>query len=112
VFFSDSSDRGPGESWGGRNNLVSQQPLRSRQFDRRFRFHPPSAWRVLEKIRSWSHGEVTKPETINYRTFNPSATASSAPRFLPRHRLECLCGKYKRMKHRGVICDKCGVELP
>src|SRR6266536_3131297 len=55
-----------------------------------------------EKIRSWSHGEVTKPETINYRTFKPERDGLFCAR---------LCGKYKRMKHRGVICDKCGVEV-
>jgi len=65
-----------------------------------------------EKIRSWSHGEVTKPETINYRTFKPERDGLFCARiFGPVTDWECLCGKYKRMKHRGVICDKCGVEV-
>ena len=65
-----------------------------------------------EKIRSWSHGEVTKPETINYRTFKPERDGLFCARiFGPVSDWECLCGKYKRMKHRGVVCDKCGVEV-
>src|SRR6266516_4250908 len=65
-----------------------------------------------EKIRSWSHGEVTKPETINYRTFKPERDGLFCAKiFGPVTDWECLCGKYKRMKHRGVICDKCGVEV-
>src|SRR2546423_5920175 len=65
-----------------------------------------------EKIRSWSHGEVTKPETINYRTFKPERDGLFCARiFGPIADWDCLCGKYKRMKHRGVICDKCGVEV-
>src|SRR3954471_12902333 len=65
-----------------------------------------------EKIRSWAHGEVTKPETINYRTFKPEKDGLFCARiFGPVTDWECLCGKYKRMKHRGVICDKCGVEV-
>src|SRR5438046_6048013 len=65
-----------------------------------------------EKIRSWSHGEVTKPETINYRTFKPERDGLFCARiFGPVTDWECLCGKYKRMKHRGVICDKCCVEV-
>ncbi len=65
-----------------------------------------------EKIRSWSHGHVTKPETINYRTFKPERDGLFCARiFGPVTDWECLCGKYKRMKHRGVICDKCGVEV-
>ncbi len=65
-----------------------------------------------EKIREWSHGEVTKPETINYRTFKPERDGLFCARiFGPIADWECLCGKYKRMKHRGVICDKCGVEV-
>ncbi|MBM3726331.1 MAG: DNA-directed RNA polymerase subunit beta' [Acidobacteria bacterium] len=65
-----------------------------------------------DKIRSWSHGEVTKPETINYRTFKPERDGLFCARiFGPTTDWECLCGKYKRMKHRGVICDKCGVEV-
>src|SRR5262247_3601402 len=65
-----------------------------------------------EKILSWSFGEVTKPETINYRTFKPERDGLFCARiFGPVTDWECLCGKYKRMKHRGVICDKCGVEV-
>ena len=65
-----------------------------------------------EKIMSWSHGEVTKPETINYRTFKPERDGLFCAKiFGPVTDWECLCGKYKRMKHRGVICDKCGVEV-
>jgi DNA-directed RNA polymerase subunit beta' len=65
-----------------------------------------------EKIRSWSWGEVTKPETINYRTFKPERDGLFCARiFGPVTDWECLCGKFKRMKHRGVVCDKCGVEV-
>src|SRR5207237_401270 len=65
-----------------------------------------------EKIMSWSHGEVTKPETINYRTFKPERDGLFCARIVgPVTDWECLCGKYKRMKHRGVICDKFGVEV-
>jgi DNA-directed RNA polymerase subunit beta' len=65
-----------------------------------------------EKIRSWSYGEVTKAETINYRTFKPERDGLFCAKiFGPITDWECLCGKYKRMKHRGVICDKCGVEV-
>jgi DNA-directed RNA polymerase subunit beta' len=65
-----------------------------------------------EKIRSWSFGEVTKAETINYRTFKPERDGLFCAKiFGPITDWECLCGKYKRMKHRGVICDKCGVEV-
>ncbi|MEM6456934.1 MAG: DNA-directed RNA polymerase subunit beta', partial [Acidobacteriota bacterium] len=65
-----------------------------------------------EKISSWSHGEVTKAETINYRTFKPERDGLFCARiFGPITDWECLCGKYKRMKYRGIICDKCGVEV-
>jgi DNA-directed RNA polymerase subunit beta' len=65
-----------------------------------------------ERILQWSHGEVTKPETINYRTFKPERDGLFCAKiFGPVTDWECLCGKYKRMKHRGVICDKCGVEV-
>ena len=65
-----------------------------------------------DRILSWSHGEVTKPETINYRTFKPERDGLFCAKvFGPVTDWECLCGKYKRMKHRGVICDKCGVEV-
>ena len=65
-----------------------------------------------EKIRSWSHGEVKKPETINYRSFKPERDGLFCAKiFGPIKDWECNCGKYKRMKHRGVVCDKCGVEV-
>ncbi|MGD9809118.1 MAG: DNA-directed RNA polymerase subunit beta' [Deferribacterales bacterium] len=65
-----------------------------------------------EKILSWSSGEVTKPETINYRTFKPERDGLFCAKiFGPVKDWECLCGKYKRMKHRGIVCEKCGVEV-
>lgn len=65
-----------------------------------------------EKIMSWSSGEVTKPETINYRTFKPERDGLFCAKiFGPVKDWECLCGKYKRMKHRGIVCEKCGVEV-
>src|SRR6201990_1680145 len=65
-----------------------------------------------DKIRQWSHGEVKKPETINYRTFKPERDGLFCAKiFGPIKDYECLCGKYKRLKHRGVICEKCGVEV-
>ena len=65
-----------------------------------------------EKIRSWSFGEVKKPETINYRTFKPERDGLFCAKiFGPVKDYECLCGKYKRMKHRGIVCEKCGVEV-
>jgi len=64
------------------------------------------------KIREWSHGEVKKPETINYRTFKPERDGLFCAKiFGPTKDWECNCGKYKRMKHRGIICEKCGVEV-
>jgi len=63
-------------------------------------------------IRSWSYGEVKKPETINYRTFKPEREGLFCAKiFGPVSDYECLCGKYKRLKHRGVVCEKCGVEV-
>ena len=65
-----------------------------------------------EKIREWSHGEVKKPETINYRTFRPERDGLFCAKiFGPVKDYECICGKYKRMKHRGIVCEKCGVEV-
>ena len=65
-----------------------------------------------DMIRSWSYGEVKKPETINYRTFKPERDGLFCAKiFGPAKDYECLCGKYKRLKHRGVICEKCGVEV-
>ena len=63
-------------------------------------------------MRSWSFGEVRKPETINYRTFKPERDGLFCAKiFGPTKDYECLCGKYKRLKHRGVVCEKCGVEV-
>ena len=65
-----------------------------------------------DKIKSWSWGEVTKPETINYRTFKPEKDGLFCAKiFGPINDYECLCGKYKRMKYRGIICERCGVEV-
>ena len=65
-----------------------------------------------QQIRSWSFGEVKKPETINYRTFKPERDGLFCAKiFGPIKDYECICGKYKRMKHRGVVCEKCGVEV-
>jgi DNA-directed RNA polymerase subunit beta' len=65
-----------------------------------------------DKIRAWSYGEVKKPETINYRTFRPERDGLFCAKiFGPVKDWECICGKYKRMKHRGIVCDKCGVEV-
>ena len=65
-----------------------------------------------EEIRSWSHGEVKKPETINYRTLKPERDGLFCAKiFGPTKDYECLCGKYKRLKHRGIVCEKCGVEV-
>ena len=65
-----------------------------------------------EKVRSWSFGEIKKPETINYRTFKPERGGLFCAKiFGPVRDFECICGKYKRMKHRGIVCDKCGVEV-
>ncbi len=84
-----------------------QQPRQTLEFDRiKIGLASP------EKIRSWSYGEVKKPETINYRTHKPERDGLFCAKiFGPIHDYECLCGKYKRMKHRGVICEKCGVEV-
>ncbi len=84
-----------------------QKPKNPRDFDAiRIKVASP------EKIREWSFGEVKKPETINYRTFKPEHDGLFCAKiFGPVKDWECLCGKYKRMKHRGVICDKCGVEV-
>jgi DNA-directed RNA polymerase subunit beta' len=97
----------------GRNRLLEdiyalfQKPKNPRDFDAiRIKLASP------EKIREWSYGEVKKPETINYRTFKPEHDGLFCAKiFGPVKDWECLCGKYKRMKHRGVICDKCGVEV-
>ena len=65
-----------------------------------------------EQIKEWSHGEVKKPETINYRTFKPERDGLFCAKiFGPTKDYECNCGKYKRLKHRGVVCEKCGVEV-
>jgi DNA-directed RNA polymerase subunit beta' len=63
-------------------------------------------------IKNWSHGEITKPETINYRTLKPEKDGLFCERiFGPTKDWECYCGKYKRIRYRGIICDKCGVEV-
>ena len=90
------------------------QPLRS--FDKPRALRDFNAIKISiaspEKIRAWSRGEVTKAETINYRTFKPERDGLFCAKiFGPITDWECLCGKYKRMKHRGVVCDKCGVEV-
>ncbi len=84
-----------------------QRPRNPKEFDAiRIKLASP------EKIREWSYGEVKKPETINYRTFKPERDGLFCAKiFGPVKDWECLCGKYKRMKHRGVVCDKCGVEV-
>ncbi|MBW2631930.1 MAG: DNA-directed RNA polymerase subunit beta', partial [Deltaproteobacteria bacterium] len=65
-----------------------------------------------ERVLSWSQGEVKKPETINYRTFKPERDGLFCAKiFGPVKDYECLCGRYKRMKHRGMVCEKCGVEV-
>ena len=65
-----------------------------------------------EKIRSWSYGEVTKQETVNYRTSKPERDGLFCARiFGPIKDYECLCGKYKKIKYKGIICEKCGVEV-
>src|SRR2546427_10992413 len=65
-----------------------------------------------ETILSWSHGQVTKPETINYRTLKPERDGLFCERiFGPQRDWECHCGKYKRYRYKGIICDKCGVEV-
>ena len=65
-----------------------------------------------DEIISWSHGEIKKPETINYRTFKPERSGLFCARiFGPIKDYECVCGKYKRMKFKGIICEKCGVEV-
>jgi DNA-directed RNA polymerase subunit beta' len=65
-----------------------------------------------EQIRSWSYGEVTKPETINYRTLKPEKDGLFCERiFGPTKDWECYCGKYKRIRYKGIVCDKCGVEV-
>ena len=88
-------------------NTLSEKPRDSVSFDSmRIRIASP------EKIRSWSYGEVKKPETINYRSFKPEKDGLFCAKiFGPIKDWECNCGKYKRMKHRGIVCDKCGVEV-
>ncbi|MBF0566390.1 MAG: DNA-directed RNA polymerase subunit beta', partial [Nitrospirae bacterium] len=86
---------------------IYQKPRNPKDFDAiRIKLASP------EKIREWSFGEVKKPETINYRTFKPEKDGLFCAKiFGPVKDWECICGKYKRMKHRGVVCDKCGVEV-
>lgn len=88
-------------------NMFDQQQLAAENFDSiKISIASP------EQIRSWSYGEVKKPETINYRTFKPEKDGLFCARiFGPIKDYECLCGKYKRMKYRGIVCEKCGVEV-
>ncbi len=88
-------------------NMFNQQQVASEDFDAiKISIASP------EQIRSWSYGEVKKPETINYRTFKPEKDGLFCARiFGPIKDYECLCGKYKRMKYRGIVCEKCGVEV-
>src|SRR3989442_637440 len=96
---------------GGRSvegvSTVFEKPREGVSFDAiRIRLASP------EKVRSWSYGEVKKPETINYRSFKPEKDGLFCAKiFGPTKDWECNCGKYKRMKHRGIVCDKCGVEV-
>ena len=65
-----------------------------------------------DRILEWSHGEVTKPETINYRTYKPERDGLFCERiFGPTRDYECACGKYKRIRYKGIVCDRCGVEV-
>jgi len=74
--------------------------------------NPVDDFDAIRMVRSWSFGEVKKPETINYRTFKPERDGLFCAKiFGPIKDYECLCGKYKRLKHRGVVCEKCGVEV-
>jgi DNA-directed RNA polymerase subunit beta' len=88
-------------------NVLNQQPAGPQAFEQiRISIASP------ERIRSWSYGEIKKPETINYRTFKPERDGLFCARiFGPIKDYECLCGKYKRMKYRGITCEKCGVEV-
>ncbi|MBI33326.1 MAG: DNA-directed RNA polymerase subunit beta' [Gammaproteobacteria bacterium] len=87
-------------------NIFNQKPF-AEEFD-----HIRIGLSSPEMIRSWSYGEVKKPETINYRTFRPERDGLFCAKiFGPVKDYECLCGKYKRLKHRGVVCEKCGVEV-
>ena len=88
-------------------NIFGKAPSSTESFDQiRISIASP------ERIRSWSYGEIKKPETINYRTFKPEKDGLFCARiFGPIKDYECLCGKYKRMKYRGIICEKCGVEV-
>ena len=89
----------------------SLQPVREAQGPARVQ-RAPDLLASPEKIREWSYGEVKKPETINYRTFKPERDGLFCAKiFGPVKDYECNCGKYKRMKHRGVVCEKCGVEV-
>src|SRR4028119_2373849 len=99
----------PGNKRGGMNELMKilGQTGQAMTFDQiKISMASP------EQIRSWSYGEIKKPETINYRTFKPERDGLFCARiFGPIKDYECLCGKYKRMKYKGIICEKCGVEV-
>ena len=88
------------------SKIFGQQPGTQRFDEIRIAIASP------ERILSWSFGEIKKPETINYRTFKPERDGLFCARiFGPVKDYECLCGKYKRMKYKGIICEKCGVEV-
>ncbi|HEX4931256.1 MAG TPA: hypothetical protein VFV62_11155, partial [Gaiellaceae bacterium] len=91
----------------GFGRLEDREPRRRVQFNQiRIRLASPDV------IRGWSHGEVTKPETINYRSFKPEKDGLFCEKiFGPVKDWECNCGKYKRIRYRGVVCDRCGVEV-
>jgi len=101
------NERPRGIKLANNSYTLFQQPKNPKDFEAiRIRLVSP------EKIREWSYGEVKKPETINYRTFKPEKDGLFCAKiFGPVKDWECICGKYKRMKHRGVVCDKCGVEV-
>ena len=94
-------------------NLEKRDFIRpKRKTHQRLQRDPDQSGLARRRFRSWSYGEVTKPETINYRTFKPERDGLFCAKiFGPVTDWECLCGKFKRMKHRGVVCDKCGVEV-
>jgi DNA-directed RNA polymerase subunit beta' len=93
------------EDFSGKNPGQAEKALR---LSRRSRFR----WPRRKRFVSWSYGEVTKPETINYRSFKPERDGLFCERiFGPVKDWECNCGKYKRIRFRGIVCDRCGVEV-
>ena len=108
-FLADPAGRIEGDSSMNQEiaNIFNPAPTPAQVFDQiRISIASP------DKILSWSYGEIKKPETINYRTFKPERDGLFCARiFGPIKDYECLCGKYKRMKYKGIICEKCGVEV-